>query len=50
MEQNYYDDAERASNISDAKWNEVSETYKTTGRNLVERIINNVKYDPDKKK
>lgn len=35
-----FDEAEKASNIADEKWNEVSEQYKSLGKTRVTRMIN----------
>lgn len=35
-----YDAAEKASNIADKKWNEVSEQYRSLGKNRVSRMFN----------
>ena len=34
-----FDEAERASNLADQKWNEVGEQYKALGKNRIERIM-----------
>ena len=35
-----WDEAEKASELEDAKWNEVSERYKALGKNRIQRIMN----------
>lgn len=40
-----FDEAERSSNIADKKWNEVSEQYKSLGRNRIERMMRAAKND-----
>lgn len=35
---------EKASKLADQKWNEAKKEYANTGRNFVQRVINNVKY------
>ena len=45
-----YDKASKASDDADELWRDAKSAYKSTGKNALSRVANNIKYDPDREK
>lgn len=43
-----YDKASKASDYADELWRDAKSAYKSTGKNALSRVANNIKYDPDR--
>lgn len=45
-----YDKASKASDDADELWRDAKSAYKSTGKNAISRVANNIKYDPSREK